>query len=476
MKIKLTKRDVIWSYIGIIMSMGSNLILLPFIVHFLDDDMYGLWGIFSSVGAIAVLFDCGFSVTFARNITYCWSGASYLKKEGVDFVEEHEPDYRLMKKVLITCQRVYLIISCAAFFLLLTAGTAYILYVSRNIPGHLHIEAWIVYATAAFLNLYYGYYASFLRGVGAVDQANINTVISRAIQIVLTIILLLMGTGLIGACIAYLAYGTVFRILGKQKFYKYENIGEKINSIDYYPTGAEMEELLGVVWHNAWRDGAISICNYFCNQASTIICSMYLSLAETGIYALGVQIASAIAQIAGALYTAYQPTLQEAYISKNDDKMRQSMSIIVTSYIYLFLLGTLVVVVLGIPFLRIIKPGITIRASIILGLCAFQFMMKFRNCYTSYFSCTNRINYLNGFVVSSVLTIVLSLIFTGHMSLGMWGLIAAQIISQGVYNVWHWPLLAHKELNYSFSDLIRMGNQNIASMIKEILNNRGTKA
>lgn len=476
MKIKLTKKDVIWSYIGTIMSMASNLLLLPFIVHFLDDDMYGLWGIFASIGAVAILFDCGFSVTFARNITYCWSGASSLKKEGVTFIETHEPDFRLMKKVLITCKRIYLIISGAAYLLLLTAGTAYVMYVSKDVPGFLHIVAWIVYATAAFLNLYYGYYASFLRGVGAVDHANINTVIARTAQIVLTIVLLFLGTGLVGACVAYLAYGTIFRVLGKHKFYKFENIGENINSLDYRPTGNEVRELLGVVWHNAWRDGAISICNYFCNQASTIICSMYLSLAETGIYALGVQIASAIAQIAGALYTAYQPTLQEAYISKNDDKMRQSMSIIVTSYIYLFLLGTLAVVIVGIPFLQIIKPGIATNISIILGLCAFQFMMKFRNCYTSYFSCTNRINYLSGFVVSSFLTVALSLILTGYMSCGMWGLIVSQIISQAVYNVWHWPALAHKELNYSFFDLIEMGNQNIGSMIKNLINKRGTKA
>ena len=69
MKISLTKKDVIWSYIGTIISMGSNLIMLPFLMYFLDSDMLGLWYIFASIGAIATLFDMGFAVTFARNIT-----------------------------------------------------------------------------------------------------------------------------------------------------------------------------------------------------------------------------------------------------------------------------------------------------------------------------------------------------------------------------------------------------------------------
>ena len=41
--------------------------------------------------------------------------------------------------------------------------------------------------------------------------------------------------------------------------------------------------------------------------------------------------------------------------------------------------------------------------------------------------------------------------------MGMWGLVAAQIISQLVYNFWHWPLVVHKELKMSFIDLIKLG-------------------
>lgn len=474
MKINLTSKDILWSYIGTILSMGANLIMLPLLMYYLDEDMLGLWYVFASVGTLATLFDFGFSVTFARNITYCWSGARALKKEDVALAEEAEPDFALMKRVLATCKRIYGILAGAALFLLLTVGTAYIRYITREIPGYTALIAWAIYAVAAFLNLYYGYYASFLRGVGAVDRANKNTVFARLAQILVTFLLLAMGTGLTGACIAYLTYGTVFRLLGKHHFYRCQGIGKKLAQVHTQPTKQEIRELFRVVWHNAWRDGVISVSNYLCNQASTVICSMYLSLAETGIYSIGVQIASAIATIAGTLYNACQPELQWAYVNGNTEKMRKTMSVIVTTFVYLFILGAAGFTVVGIPMLKLVKPETVVSVPVLMGLYAYQFVLKLRNCYTSYFSCTNRILYVKGFVISAVLCVALSFILIGPMHTGIWGLIAAQIASQAVYNLWKWPVMAHKELELLPVEMLRTGSKEFRNVIRRFLKKGGS--
>ena len=469
MKINLSKQDILWSYIGTILSMGANLLMLPFLMIFLDENTLGLWYVFASIGAIATLFDFGFGVTFARNVTYAWAGARELKKEGAELAINSEPDYRLMKKVLKTCKIIYGIIAGSALLLLLTLGTGYVIFVSREINGYTYIIAWIIYAVAVFLNLYYGYYASFLRGVGNVAQANKNTVWARLLQIILMVVLLFMKFGLIGACVAYLAYGTLFRLLGKHYFYKYKGIGENLSKVKYEPSGDEIKEMISIVWHNAWRDGAISLCNYCCNQVSTLICSAYLSLAETGTYSIGVQIASAIATIAGTLYNTYQPELQVAYISADKDKMRKTMSMIVVSFVYLFFLGTASFCVMGIPFLKIIKPSAVVSIPILIGLCVYQFILKYRNCYTSYFSCTNRIIYVGGFTISAILCVGLSFVAIGPLNMGIWGLISAQIISQAVYNLWKWPSLGHKELGLSIKDMIYIGNQETVALLKQFI-------
>lgn len=469
MRVNISKNDILWSYIGTLLSMGANFLMLPFLIYFLDEDMLGLWYVFASVGAIATLFDFGFAVTFARNITYCWSGANNLKKEDVTFSESCETNYYLMKQVILTCKIIYGIISGVALLLLLTVGLIYIKYVSGEIVGPTPIISWTIYSIAVFLNLYYGYYASFLRGVGAVDQANKNIVYARVIQIVITIVLLTMGMGIVGACLAYLAYGTVFRLLGKKHFYRYKGIGKNLAEVNDDVSKAQIKNIFSIVWHNAWRDGIISISNYFCNQITTVICSMYLSLAETGMYSLGVQIASAIAQIAGTLYNTYQPELQSAYINSNIEKMKRTMSVIVTSFIYLYLVGTICFNVIGIPLLRIIKPTVIVSMPVLIGLYIYQFMLKFRNCYTSYFSCTNRIIYVKGFVSSAIMCVSLSFLMIGPLRMGVWGLILAQILSQAIYNVWYWTIKTHKELNTSLFFMFKQGTYECVEMFKRII-------
>ena len=469
MEVKLSKTDVIWSYIGTILSMGANLLMLPIIIYYLDADMLGIWYVFVSLGAIAALFDFGFAVTFARNITYCWSGADKLQKVDVSFAENNEPDYLLMKKVLRACKVVYLRLSASALFLLLTAGLVYIIYVSRHIDGFEHLIAWVIFAIAVFLNLYYGYYASFLRGVGAVGEANKNTVIARAAQILLTVILLMLGLGIIGVCIAYLAYGTLFRVLGKWKFYRYQHIGESLGEVNQKVTKSDVQPLVGIVWHNAWRDGVISLSNYLSNQATVIICSLYLSLAETGVYSIGVQIAMAIAAISGTFYMASQPQLQSAYITHDVEKTRETMSVIVVSLVVLFILGVIAVVSIFLPLLRMVKPDAIVSVPILLGLCAYHLILQFRNCYTSYFSCSNRILYMKSFIMSAVLCIILSIVFTGCLHWGVWGLIGAQILSQLIFNVWYWPVLAHREMQLSAFDMVRIGNNQLLTNISQVI-------
>ncbi len=446
MQIEITNRDAIWSYVGTIVSMGANFFMLPFLMYFLSADMLGLWYVFVSMGMITALFDFGFAVTFSRNITYCWSGVSELRKKGVVFSEKREPNYALMKDVLTTSKFIYAALSITAFLFLITAGSIYVRYITNNTEGYIPVIAWLIYAVAVFLNLYYGYYASFLRGVGAVTQANKNILYARGAHIILMIILLFMGTGIIGASSAYLAYGIVFRLLGKYHFYKYCNIGENLSQIKTKTSFARLKEVFLTVWHNAWRDGLISICDYLCSQASVIICSLYMPLSQTGVYSIGVQIVTAINHISKTLYTAKQPEIQNAYIMSDMARVRKVIKYVVLTFIALFILGVAGFIIVGMPLLKLIKPSAVVSVSVFLGISAYNMMLGFRDCYASYFSCTNRILYLKAYIISAISGVLLSLITMGAFKLGVWGLICSQIISQLCFNVWYWPLKALREM------------------------------
>ena len=463
MDVQVNRSDIIWSYLGIIVSFTASVITLPFVIYFLDGDMLGLWYVFNSVGAITVLFDFGFTVTFARNITYCWSGASKLEKRGQGGEILNEPDFYLMRNILFTCKRIYLILASTALFLMLTVGTAYIIHISSEVEGYSHIIAWVIYSFSAFLNLYFNYYDSFLRGVGAVKRANQNRVYARSVQLVLVIVFLALGYGIVGMSVAYFAFGVVFQSVSNRYFYSYCDIKKHLNNVKQKIVISEISGLFKTIWYNAWRDGIVSLSIYLSGQASVILCSLYLTLSETGVYSVGMQIANVISMLAATLYATYQPAIQSNWVKKNLDKVRRIMTLIILVYVFSFLLGALAVIVIGLPILRIIRPEVVIGVSLMTGIFVSQFLLQFRNCYTSYFSCTNRLDYMPAFLFSSILGLLLSMVFMQWFDMKAWGLVWGQIISQCVFNVWYWPLKAHRELNLGWSRFMSISHEVAAS-------------
>ena len=86
LQINAKTKDVVWNYLGIFFSLGSQVIWLPVLLHYLPPDILGLWYVFVSIGGLVELMDSGFTPTLSHCMTYAWSGAANLKKHGVLFI------------------------------------------------------------------------------------------------------------------------------------------------------------------------------------------------------------------------------------------------------------------------------------------------------------------------------------------------------------------------------------------------------
>jgi len=125
------------------------------------------------------------------------------------------------------------------------------------------------------------------------------------------------------------------------------------------------------------------------------------------------------------------------------------------SYIVIYLIGFSALLTVGLPIIRILKPSFQMSIPVILLVGLYQFLLKFRNCYTTYFSSTNRIIYMRSFVFSAFLSVGFSIFLAGSCNFGIWGLIFAQILSQLVFDAWYWAILAHRELNINYLDMLK---------------------
>lgn len=453
MEIKVEKKDAIWSYLAVFMNIGINLIQIPIVLIFLNDDNTALYYVFISLSSLAAMLDFGFSPAIARSMAYAWVGAKKLRKDGAYKTQAKGPNYILMKKIATCCRLIYAALSLTAIICSLTIGSLYISYIMRNSAETNYLVSWIVYAIAISLNILFGYYSVFLRGIGAIYKVNVATVISKLTQLLITVVLLVLGLDLLSVSIGFLSCAIIFLICARLFFYSTGNIKNKFRNIKISNKFNETKTIISAIWPNTWREGMGILSIFLCNQSSTIISSLFLTLLETGIFSLATQLGSVLAMVAGTMYTTYEPSLQSAYAKRNRDSQKRIMSFIVVSYITLYIIGLILLLTIGLPIVEILKPSYKIPIILMLLVGIYQGLLTFRNCYSTYFSTTNRLIYWKSFMISAILCITLSILLTKYLNLGMYGLVTAQILSQAIYNIWHWPIKAHNELKLKISEM-----------------------
>ncbi|WP_125704620.1 O-unit flippase-like protein [Lacticaseibacillus daqingensis] len=459
MKIKASRADVIWSYIGTVFSLSSSFLLLPFVMLKLTGAELGLWYIFLAVNGLVNLFDFGFDPTFARNIAYAWGGADGITKTGAKSSSgpDATPNYHLLATLVATSRRLYRHLSSLALVLVSTVGTMYIVSISGEIKGHEYLIAWAIFCVGLFLNLYLGYYSALLRGIGAVEGINQSTMLAKVCQLVVSIILLYLNLGLIAVAVGFIVNGTMFRVFCSRYFQKFKNTGALVSEEMPSVTKDEVHETYKAVSYNAFRDGGVAISNYLSTQASSLVASTFLPLSATGEYSILLQFSNAVVNVAATIIYAYHPTLQSAYQRHDIDTEKEYIGRGLSAYYLLFVLGTLGVTACVFPLLHWIKPTMTFDVLLYLGVSLYTFLWQHQSTAASYISNTNRVPYMVPFMIASVSGIVLSLIIVKYTAIGVWALVVGPGIVQLMFNNWYWLHTVVKRLGTTWRAVILSG-------------------
>lgn len=459
------KKDVVWNYLGILFNLGSNVIFLPVMIHYVSPDMVGLWYIFASIGSIVQLFDMGFNPTISHCVTYAWSGASDLKKDGVVFADENgRPNIPLMCGVLRSCQYLYLRISLAAALVMLLFGTLYIRHVAFSYLTWDVYAAWFIYIISIFTNMYIGYYAVVLIGIGDVFRKNKATIISRGLFVVLGIIGLMLGYGLLCLCVSYLISGFGLRYLCKKYLLVNHSFGH------FLKTGDEgkytVKYVIGTMWHNAWRDGLVTITAYLTGQATVLISGAYLSLYETGIYSVSMQIINVLLGVAGGMFTAYIPALQSCYVTKNVEKARELYQRAIGCFYFISIFGVIGFLLIGVPIIQLIRHDFVID-RFDFALLAFSMLLMNRHRWAACLISTwNTLPYTFAFILFGVLSVLGTYIGLAFFHLGIIGLIGIPLIIESLYNNWKWVVVVNRFYHISEFETVKFGYSEVKRLIR----------
>lgn len=456
-QIKARKVDFVWNYIGLFFRMGTSLLLMPFLLSWLTDELVGLWYVFLAISSFVNTFQAGFSPSFARNVSYCWSGAKSFAKTGRPRETADYVDYAVLKTLIAACKKVYKLISIIVLLIISTIGTVYILYVASSLPFEDFIPAWIVFCFAIFCNLYWTYYESLLRGVGDFEGVNKATILSNILQLLVAFTLLLAGFEIFACALAFLVQGFVYRILCRSYFFQYKSIGEQLASVTYDPSRSDVGDVVRAVYPNALKDCVVSFSNYLMTNANTVLCSLYLDLNETGVFSVTLQILNAVANVSSVVLTTYQPTLQSAFSNGNGSLEKEVTGRVYAGFIAVYL-GTLIpAIFIVLPLLGWFKGDLIIDWVLVALMSMYFFLWRLHSTSATLITNTNQVPYMRAFFISAVLGATLSIVFMQFFGLGTIGLIGGQALVQLFYNNWKWPHEASRRLNTTLPLLMGLG-------------------
>lgn len=363
MRINTDKKDVIWNYLGIFFSLGSQVIWLPVLIHYLPPDILGLWYVFVSIGALVELMDSGFTPTLDHCMSYAWSGASDLKKQGVVYSEEKsEPNYALSYAILDACRWLYFAIAVAASLVMIFAGTIYIQKIAAEYLSWQIYTTWGLYIASTFINLYIGYYTVVLRGIGDIAHKNKADIIAKGVFLTLGTIGLVMGVGILSLGVAYFISGFITRFLCKHYLFKLHHFDDLFRQYKNQ-TLYSRRHILSMMWPNAWRDGLVTVTFYLTGQATVLLSSSFLTLYETGIYSFSMQVINALIRISCGMFGAYIPAIQSAYVSRKREVMHKLYAKSMACSFYLSFAGIIGFTIVGIPVVQWLRQDFYYRTS-----------------------------------------------------------------------------------------------------------------
>lgn len=456
--IKASKVDVVWSYIGTIVSMASGFLLLPLLMVYLSDEELGLWYVYIAIANLATLFEFGFNPTFARNIIYVVSGVRKLSAKGCDTASIQKGiDWHLLNVVIRTCRLIYASIALVVLVLMVSAGSAYVSYVAENIDKETLWISWALFVMAIVTNLYFLYTITILRGYGDIAGENRAKTFAKLAQLALSAVLLILGFGLVGAAIGYLANSLLMRFFALLRMRSHKEI-EKGRSSDICAVSIiEVRSTVGIVGSLAWRDGVVQLCNYASTQATTVMCSLFLGLAETGTYSVLLQLSTAVYHFASIYPKVFYPSMQAAFAEGDGERQGRIVSSGLVAYWGLFVLGAAGSCLVVLPLLPLFKSTIVVDYGLFLGICAYLALWNHHSVCCNYIISMNEIPYMAGYLVASVLGVVFVWAFCGWLGAGVWGIVLGQAASQIVYNNWKWPLYLCSKLGMGYLVLVQKG-------------------
>ncbi len=434
-----------WSYLATFFTIGAGIILLPFILHTLPAYAVGMWSVFQTINQLVILLDFGFSPSFARNITYIFSGLRHLQANGIDHDSlDSGVDYQLLSDTIAAMRRFYARVALALIIALLALGTPYFCHILDTYQGdHTDaIAAWAMLVVFNAYNIYTLYYDALLTGKGYVKRSKQIVILGQAIYIIIAITMLYLGFGLSAIVAGQLVSYAIRRFLSRKVFFTNE-----MQALLPPADTDNIRQVFKAIMPNAVKVGLTHLGGFLVNRSSVIIAPLFLTLTQVAQFGITTQIIEVLGGMGMVFYQAHTPKIAQ-YRAQNDirsveRKFWQAEAILLATMI----VGGITFCLLGDWALAIIGSDTQFMpTTMLIVMLIVAWLEKNHVVAAAFIQAKNEIPFFIPSLLSGAATVILLLIFLAKLNMNLWGMILAPAIAQITYQNWKWPAVMIQEI------------------------------
>jgi len=447
---KIGGSDMAWGAGAMIMKVGTGVMLFPFVLSRFTDEQAGIWTIFTTILILVTLLDFGFNDSFARNVGYVFAGVRKLKRNGYESLEkaasDDDVDWGLMKGLIFSMRLFYGVVTIVMALMLLTVGTWYISTLVAKYSGDTSEVWWSWWLLVVFMcwSLYSTYYQALLQGRGLVREFSKSVVYGYLAYLVVAIVLVYLGGGLVAVVGAQFLSQIIIRLLCRRYFYTKE-----MKSRLAIAKRRDCRDIIKAIAPNAVKVGLTGMGGIIINKSSTFIGSEYLDLSTMASFGVTMQLVVVVSRVAILVTMVYQPNVFEWRVTGEVAKIRRLFWISTAVLFGVYILAGISIDLLGnFLLVNLLHSNTAIVTGEIFWIMLLQSCLETNHVNAATFLLTkNEVPFFKASLISAAATLMLLVIGVIYLDLGLWGMVLAPTIAQGVYQNWKWPSVVIKELH-----------------------------
>lgn len=449
----ITSSPVLMTWLSYLVKFGNAIFLIPLVITHLPAEEVAVWFVFLLVIGFANLADSGFGPSLIRATSYYLAG-----EEKINFTQKYSEvqtkkksiNFNGIESLIETAHILYLALGLVSTGLIIFIGSS---IVSNTIEMTNNTQQiWLAFyllTMHSFFSVQTIKFTAFLQGIDKVAEIKKLETLYESLNIILSVIVLLLGKGILGLVIVNITIKVLFFFSSRNKTIRWFHFENRS-----YPTQMKFHKLFfKSIWPPTWRQGLMYYGSYLTTNGTGLIAAQLTNPNLITSFLLTQKVLFLIRQISQAPLYSNLPKIFQMMARKEINKLKKFSSSRISSGLLLQLSAIIFLFLFGDEILHLFAKETSIVSKPLLLIMSAGIMLELHHAFhAQIYMGSNKVPFLIPSIISGTLIIFFSWILAPIYNL--WGLILTQFIVQLCLNNWYPVYMNLKLLNWKFKDYI----------------------